>query len=256
MSARSIRRNHERAEAQERRRSGRRGKRAGLATAAAIGASVVLTSPAAADNFEVDSTDDPVATDDCATDDCTLREAVQDANSLPGADTITFADALSGTITLAQGELDITDEAGVAITDAGVNEVTISGNDDTRIFNVDYYAGLSIDGLSLTQGFGEGGYQFPIIKYGGGGAILANYGSTVDVTSSDLYDNYAEILGGAISSQGATVTITGSTITGNLVGSGGGSGPPGAGGGVSSTGISTTRPSRRPGATAPRARPR
>lgn len=252
MSARSIRRSHERVEAGERRRRARLAKRAGIATAAAIGSSVVLTSPAMAATFVVDTLNDS-APNDCATDDCTLREAVQDANGNPGPDTITFDDALAGTITLTLGQLAIDDSAGVTITDTGTNEVTISGNDSTRIFEVLPYAQLTVDGLGLTQGFGNGD-SYGFAKYGGGGAILAGYESTVQVTNSDLYDNYAETKGGAISSEGATVTVTNSTITGNYAGSFDPEGPSdfGIGGGVASTGIKyetsqETRPDQGPG---------
>src|SRR5688572_5235116 len=42
--------------------------------------------------------------------DGSLRQAVFDANGLPGADTIVFADGLSGTIALSGGQLSITDD--------------------------------------------------------------------------------------------------------------------------------------------------
>src|SRR5262245_61522139 len=63
-----------------------------------------------------------------------LRQAVLDANTLPGADTITFAANVTGTITLLTGELVIMQP--LTITGPGANVLAISGNNASRIFNV------------------------------------------------------------------------------------------------------------------------
>ena len=64
-----------------------------------------------------------------------LREAIQAANSAPGADLIRFAPAArDGTITLTSGELSITDD--LVLDGPGVNRLTISGNDATAPANV------------------------------------------------------------------------------------------------------------------------
>src|SRR5688572_19614552 len=64
-----------------------------------------------------------------------LRQAILDANDSPGADQIRFASAArDGTITLTSGQLSITDD--LELDGPGVQRLTISGNDVTRVFSV------------------------------------------------------------------------------------------------------------------------
>jgi hypothetical protein len=64
-----------------------------------------------------------------------LRQAVLDANAHPGADLIRFAPAArDGTIALTGGELSITDD--LTIDGPGVQRLTVSGNDASRVFSV------------------------------------------------------------------------------------------------------------------------
>src|SRR6516225_11540093 len=65
-----------------------------------------------------------------------LRQAVLDANAHSGADVIEVADGLSGTITLTSGQLSITHTGGLTIAGPGADELTISGNDASRVFRV------------------------------------------------------------------------------------------------------------------------
>ena len=66
-----------------------------------------------------------------------LRQAILDANDRPGADLIRFAPAArDGAITLTSGQLDITDD--LILDGPGINRLTLSGNDATRVFNVSY----------------------------------------------------------------------------------------------------------------------
>jgi ribosomal protein L6P/L9E len=75
-----------------------------------------------------------------------LRSAIAAASS---GDTINFARGLRGTITLTSGELSITDS--VTINGPGANELSVSGNDSSRVFEV--AAGqVSISGLTITDG--------------------------------------------------------------------------------------------------------
>src|SRR5437870_998206 len=55
-----------------------------------------------------------------------LRDAITQANTHGGADTITFQPGLTGTIALTSGELDITDD--LTITGPGADKLTVSGN--------------------------------------------------------------------------------------------------------------------------------
>ncbi len=65
----------------------------------------------------------------------TLRAAIEEANALEGDNTIEFAPNLSGqTITLSNGELDIT--SNIVINGLGANNLTISGNNASRVFNI------------------------------------------------------------------------------------------------------------------------
>lgn len=93
--------------------------------------------------------------------DFSLREAVEEANAQPGADSITFAPALAGsTITLGGTELKITD--GLSISGLGTGQLTVSGNSASRIFDVDddvpgASIAVSISGMTLSRGAGAGG---------------------------------------------------------------------------------------------------
>lgn len=84
-----------------------------------------------------------------------LRQAVLAANAAAGADDVTFAPGLAGTITLTSGEILISDPLVVHGPGAGV--LTVSGNDQSRIFHVENSAvAAAIDvtssGLTLTRG--------------------------------------------------------------------------------------------------------
>src|SRR5262249_46632490 len=92
-----------------------------------------------------------------------LRQAIANANSLPGTDTITFAPSFFGTartITLSSGEIAITDP--VVIQAPGATLLTVSGNNAGRIFNTTAAATgttVSVSGMTLTGGkaTGDGG---------------------------------------------------------------------------------------------------
>src|SRR5262245_17816789 len=63
-----------------------------------------------------------------------LRAAVAAANANPGHDTIAFRPGLSGTITLRTGQLTLTDD--VTIDGPGALRLAVSGNDQSRVFEV------------------------------------------------------------------------------------------------------------------------
>src|SRR5262245_23777340 len=85
-----------------------------------------------------------------------LRQAILDANSNPGADLVQFTGAgASGTITLTTAEIDITDS--VTIQGPGAAALTVSGNDAFRIFYINdgvpnVASKVTISGLTLTKG--------------------------------------------------------------------------------------------------------
>lgn len=161
-----------------------------------------------------------------------LRQAVLDANAILGADTVIFS--IPGTITLTSGEIPITDD--LTINGPGAAAVTVSGNDQSRVFNIDNPADRRINvilsGLTLTHGFisGNGGVVraedanltilSSIISNGvattGGGLSLHDSNTTIRFSS--ILGNRAGLFGGGVSSEfgGApTLTIESSTIAGN-----------------------------------------
>ena len=64
-----------------------------------------------------------------------LRDAITQANTHAGADIIVFQPGLTGTIALTGGELDITDD--LTINGPGADKLTVSGNNTSRIFKVE-----------------------------------------------------------------------------------------------------------------------
>ncbi len=147
-----------------------------------------------------------------------LREAINAANGNGEADTITFdaagVFATPQTITLTLGELPITDA--VTITGTGAANLTISGNNASRIFNIDNGdSGTVIDveivALTLTGG----------VTYGGGGGILN--GENLTMADAVITGNaaYYYSVGGGIYNSG-TATLTNCTVSGNFGYSGGG----------------------------------
>jgi hypothetical protein len=86
-----------------------------------------------------------------------LREAITAANTNPGADIVTFAPGLRGTIGLTSGELGITDN--LTIDGPSASQLTVSGSDSSRVFRIESGTTVSIDGLTISHGraVGQGG---------------------------------------------------------------------------------------------------
>ncbi|MBD2561393.1 MULTISPECIES: beta strand repeat-containing protein [Nostoc] len=171
-----------------------------------------------------------------------LRQAILNANAFAGANTITFAgsvftDATPDTITLTSGQLTITDD--VTIQGTGANQLTVSGNNASRVFTISNFGtDATIDALTIANGnsadgggirINSGGASLVLTNstisnnnsgggFGGGG--IANTGGTVNVINSTISGNTSSF-GGGIASQG-TLTVTNSTISGNTASSLGG----------------------------------
>ena len=138
-----------------------------------------------------------------------LRAAIQSGDT-----TIVFAPGLHGTITL-KSELSIPDS--VTINGPGANELTVSGNNSSRVFEV--VAGqVAISGLTITDG--------QEVAANGGG-ILVDAGATLNLdqvvvsknsTGADSTgDNFGS--GGGIENDGS-LTVTQSFFTNNLASGG------------------------------------
>jgi CSLREA domain-containing protein len=193
---------------------------------------------------------------DSATDTGSLRYAINAANG-GGATTITFDPSLAGkTIILTSGQLELGSNANVTITGANAGGITISGNNASRVFQIDSGATAEIDNLTLANGNsnGDGGAidnsgtltlnadtitnssGFNATFGGGaGGGILST--GTLNVTNSTIYGNTGGGQGGGgIAIYSGNATLTNDTITDNSDLGGGGA----QGGGVGAFGGSVT----------------
>jgi hypothetical protein len=184
-----------------------------------------------------------------------LRRAISRANNNSGPDTITFASGLSGKITLTSGQLLITDDLTISGPGAGV--LAVSGNQSSRVFDIESDTNVTIARLTITEGFTAPPPEHII----GGGGGIRNFGSlTLDetvvtgntvgggafesrgggvynkgflaVANSVISDNFAQGFGGGISSDSfnpmapdplsTSVTLINTKVIRNSVGDGGG----------------------------------
>lgn len=170
---------------------------------------------------------------------CTLRDAVIAANGSPGADTIQFAPAITGTITLAPAAGALVVTGPVTIDGPGSGSLSIEANtvaDEFRVFDIEETAGdVTIEGVTITGGRLEtvlesgGGIRFnspgtltiqDSIVTGNqalnGGGIASDFDGTIEVIDSDVSYNESFFRGGGISNEAGDVVITRSNLTGNV----------------------------------------
>lgn len=136
----------------------------------------------------------------------TLRAALASAVA---NDVITFAVGLPATITLTTGELFV---PSVTITGPGAANLTISGNNGSRVFHINASASASISGLTISNGSSVGG---------GVGAAIYNDHATLMLANCLVNSNIAGS-GGAIYNDHATLTLTNCLVDGNTATSNGG----------------------------------
>jgi hypothetical protein len=163
-----------------------------------------------------------------------LRYCISKANNDAGS-TITFnTTAVGPTITLAQGELEIS--ANMTITGPGAANLSISGNNQFRVFNiVSNIATVGISGLTITNGNAS-----PAIKTAGnqGGDIL-NGGQGLTLSNDIVQKGVSEGLigaggpdgrgGGIFNAMNSSLTLDGTIVEGNTAEGPLGSNNPGAG---------------------------
>ena len=170
-----------------------------------------------------------------------LRQAITDANSTAGADTIEFASSVTGQIDIASQLPAITED--LSIVGPGANVLTLAANGTGfRFFEInDGNAGansnVSISGLTMTGADVSVFAGGEIERSGGaiinhetltiadsaidsntaflGGAIMNRPGGILSVSGSTLSDNRALFAGGAIHQQTTTTNVVNSTISGN-----------------------------------------
>ena len=144
--------------------------------------------------------------------------------ALADGGTVTFS--CSGTITLT-AEITI---AAVTILDGSGQTVTISGNHAVRVFTVNSQGTLTLNKLTIADGYVAGA------TFGYGGGIFN--GGTLTVSNCTFSGNNAFFAGGGIDNSG-TLKVSNSTFSDNRAGVGGPSGGGGYGGGISNGGTLT-----------------
>lgn len=146
-----------------------------------------------------------------ASEDCTLRAAVelagQDSNEASGE--VVTVEVPAGTYTEAHEELQIEDDASIAIDGAGVGETIIEGpSTGDTVFFVNVDSALSLNGVTIRHGK----------RYDGGG-VFVNDDASLTVESSAIEENEATEDGGGIyANWGSTVTIKKSSVDDNIAG--------------------------------------
>ena len=180
-------------------------KALGAAVAAVAGAGAVASTPAEAATFTVTNLADAGTG--------SLRQAIDDANGAAGADNIVFQAGLSGTITLATGQLSITDS--VTITGPGAANLSVSGNNASRVFYL--YNGTAEIAVTLSGMTVRGGAATI-------GAGIINFDEDLTLDGMTITGNAASGDGGGLWADGFVMdlTIQNSTISGNTAGDDGG----------------------------------
>lgn len=135
-----------------------------------------------------------------------LREAIANAQS---GDTVKFSSNLANQkITLTGGQLTV--NKGISIDGSEAPNLTVSGNNSTRILVVEKFLNVNIKNLNFTSGKTIG-----VGSAGEGGAIQVRDYSTLTVENSKFTNNKAS-RGGAIRvGYGGGLTVRGSTFDSN-----------------------------------------
>jgi hypothetical protein len=139
-----------------------------------------------------------------------LRQAILDANALPGFDTINFngvfGDNIADTISLGGSSLQITDD--LSINSVNADLLTISGDNSSSVFEINNGITVEIRGLTVANGYNS--------DVSGG---IINSG-TLTLSNSIINNNFG-YLGSGVYNTGS-LTLSNSTISDNLGYLGGG----------------------------------
>jgi parallel beta-helix repeat protein len=158
----------------------------------------------------VDTTRDDLNWQDGQT---TLREALEYAQSLTAASTITFSPDVFGAspqaITLSLGQLALANRATTTISGPGANLLAVNGNGLSRVFDIEG-GSAALSGLTVSGGSADDG----------GG--LRNEGGTLVLAGVTVSGNTASGNGGGIANVQGTLTVSGCTVSGNTAATGGG----------------------------------
>ncbi|CAN5545586.1 hypothetical protein BH11PLA2_BH11PLA2_25290 [soil metagenome] len=170
-----------------------------------------------------------------AANDLSLREAVNATNANPGADTILFNSALSGqTLTLDTALADIS--SALTITGLGASSLTIAriatAATNFTIFRNSSGVDSSLSDMKLTNGKATGAAGGGAIRNAGtlavnrvtmtgnsslygGGAYCGGNGATMTLTDCTISGNSASKFGGGVYNRIGSTTVTNCQITGN-----------------------------------------
>lgn len=161
----------------------------------------------------------------------TLRNAIALADASGGTQTINFASGVTGTITLAQGQLYVSMGGDLTISNAGgPSTITVDANGQSRVFDIASGSTVTIDGLTITGGSASNGAGIEnsgdltvsnsIVTgntaTGGGGGIYNGYGYSLTISGGSVTNNTARN-GGGVYSEG-NLSISGATFSGNTAG--------------------------------------
>ncbi|PSB23738.1 DUF4347 domain-containing protein [Stenomitos frigidus] len=141
-----------------------------------------------------------------------LRQAIQDANAAAGDDIIVFSggsfgDQTPDTITLTSGQLQIGGNLTIAGTGAGL--LSISGNNASRVFQIDPTINATIADVTITNGRANDG------------AGVFNNGGSVALLRTTFNNNVATNVGGGILNAGGLL-VNGGTFNSNRAAAGAG----------------------------------
>jgi hypothetical protein len=152
-----------------------------------------------------------------------LRYEIAQAEKGNGKGTIVFnipktdpgynASTRAWTITLTSGELDIT--GGLTIQGPGAGQLTVSGGNHSRVFEVNARDPVFISGLTISGGTAF--YSNSALPYdfdGGGILNLSTLTLSDCIVSGNSADAPAPVYGGGIYNAG-TLTLSGCTVSGN-----------------------------------------
>jgi hypothetical protein len=184
--------------------------------------------------FTVDSTGDTGSGSGTSGD---LRYCINQANSDAQANTIVFSSSVFATeqqITLSLGQLTLSDKSRLQTITGPSAGVVISGNDASRVLQIDKGVKATISGLTITHGrtpaggfTSDGGgvlnhgtlslsgctFSYDYSGFNGGG--IENEGPSLTLKNTILELDDARLSGGGLANDGTTVTITGGQIAGN-----------------------------------------
>ncbi len=173
-----------------------------------------------------------------------LRQAILNANSNPGHDTITFGPGISGTIVLTASLPAINDD--LTIIGLGAEQLTVSGAGAYRIFYINSGAAVTITRITVRDGYATDGHAPNNTEGGGiwsagtlhldsarivnntasegfgmGGGVYISEGSAT-LSGTQVFNNAANFIGGGVYAAQGSVALNRTQVFSNVAILGGG----------------------------------